>query len=794
MSSLTPAIIIATLCLYQSKVLSQDGWLIEQGSPWSFDGKTLRCSGNQGADSRVMYDRPLQANLLLDTKIQFSQESKRCNFGFAFRANTHERLVLRYYDKIESLELLHFHGDDWDRLSQSKTKIKLQPGKWYRLQLIALGSYVSARIWKSGTEAPFWQLHARVEYIRPGQVGVVVHDAGNFSFKEFSCHDDHKLIDQFRKNISDKRKAELEKLRSALKLAVAPESFSIPGTGFRRIEIALFAENDRAVLPGKLTWSISGITNEKSINVSDYIGKRLFLEIAEPFETQTLKVQFSVDDQLTLNAKTEVAPEQLHPYRYYVTRCVDTLLKHGRDHYGPEHSPLMMAVLDTTTLRSPEEPEKLDALVRLEGRLHRRGERGSNLWYDQSLIKAMRQLSEIKNDPRYAIAAKEYTEYFLAKCRKRKDNSHHYHTGLPAWGSHIYWNCFAEKPGGDLDGSGPHEILVFIPDWQFMYSVSPGEVQAIADAVWEHHIVDKETGRHNRHDDGNPGCDFAFSGSSFVQLFASLYKLTGKQRYLDQAKTVAGWHWNNRNKSTNLVADCPGLSSRYDGQHCFTTVAGPHALALLEASRISGDDYFKNAAIGYIKAFDEYGWDENEQSYFAMLKLDGKPVGGQAKGEGYDAYAPYGHVNVWRTTFFSYEFTLAAAQAAITAYELSGNNESSRDPELLAIAKRWATAIENEMPAKTGRRWKAELEQDMPMAKKTGGAYAEDYGRAILFFNQLHRATNDPHYNTVARKLADDAIKKLFHNGLFKGHPAKPYYETTNGVGILLWALLQLEE
>ena len=30
-------------------------------------------------------------------------------------------------------------------------------------------------------------------------------------------------------------------------------------------------------------------------------------------------------------------------------------------------------------------------------------------------------------------------------------------------------------------------------------------------------------------------------------------------------------------------------------------------------------------------------------------------------------------------------------------------------------------------------------------------------------------------------------------NGIFRGHPAKDYYEATNGVGLLLWALLELE-
>jgi hypothetical protein len=48
-----------------------------------------------------------------------------------------------------------------------------------------------------------------------------------------------------------------------------------------------------------------------------------------------------------------------------------------------------MAVLDADLLVSPEKPLPLDAFVRLEDRLHRRGERGSNLWYDQGLLRAL---------------------------------------------------------------------------------------------------------------------------------------------------------------------------------------------------------------------------------------------------------------------------------------------------------------------------------------------------------------------------------------------------------------------
>ena len=136
---------------------------------------------------------------------------------------------------------------------------------------------------------------------------------------------------------------------------------------------------------------------------------------------------------------------------------------------------------------------------------------------------------------------------------------------------------------------------------------------------------------------------------------------------------------------------------------------------------------------------------------------------------------------------------MSAAQTAILAYELSGNTTAERDTELLVIAKRWAEVVEQAMPPCTGRRWKDELEQSMPRAKEVTGAYAEDYGRAISFYVHLHRATDEKHYLDLANTLAKDAVCKLYHNGLFRGHPAKPYYETTNGVGLLLYALLELD-
>jgi hypothetical protein len=44
-----------------------------------------------------------------------------------------------------------------------------------------------------------------------------------------------------------------------------------------------------------------------------------------------------------------------------------------------------------------------------------------------------------------------------------------------------------------------------------------------------------------------------------------------------------------------------------------------------------------------------------------------------------------------------------------------------------------------------------------------------------------------------ARRFAQEAVSKLYYKGLFRGHPARPYYATTDGVGYLLVALLQLD-
>ena len=70
---------------------------------------------------------------------------------------------------------------------------------------------------------------------------------------------------------------------------------------------------------------------------------------------------------------------------------------------------------------------------------------------------------------------------------------------------------------------------------------------------------------------------------------------------------------------------------------------------------------------------------------------------------------------------------------------------------------------------------------------------AENYGRAISFFVNLNHATGESQHLRHTERLAHEAIGKLYVNGLFKGHAAKPYYQAADDVGILLHALMELD-
>ncbi len=59
--------------------------------------------------------------------------------------------------------------------------------------------------------------------------------------------------------------------------------------------------------------------------------------------------------------------------------------------------------------------------------------------------------------------------------------------------------------------------------------------------------------------------------------------------------------------------------------------------------------------------------------------------------------------------------------------------------------------------------------------------------------SQLPAASLDPQ-NVLDSGIQPEDVDRQSYKGLFRGHPAKPYYESINGVGDLLVGLLELHE
>ncbi len=143
------------------------------------------------------------------------------------------------------------------------------------------------------------------------------------------------------------------------------------------------------------------------------------------------------------------------PYLRAALRFVDTMLHHGTDHYGPEHSPLFAAMLDLDTLSLPVQvwpeefrPNRAGLMVSIGHgfpfppvgvRAIDRSPTGNNLEHDLTLLRAMEELTDITGDRRYAQHVEDALRYWLKRCQSPE-------TGLLPSGEHLSW-CFLRERG-----------------------------------------------------------------------------------------------------------------------------------------------------------------------------------------------------------------------------------------------------------------------------------------------------------------------------------------------------------
>ncbi len=487
-----------------------------------------------------------------------------------------------------------------------------------------------------------------------------------------------------------------------------------------------------------------------------------------------------------LHAADCAAPEEQRPYASYVEQCIDTLMAHGTDRYGDVHTPLLVSILDVTSRTCPRRPAALDEDFRVIRR-DRRSPAGSNLLTDQPVLKTMHALSGITGNGDYAAFADRYAAYVMKHLVDEQ--------GFFWWGWHRHYDVFTDTRKGHNPNRAawgtrvfPHEIhAIHGIAWDRLRAVNAAAVTGEIDAVWRWHVIDKKSGEINRHGDGNRGCDFTMSAGAFIEAFAFMYAETGQRQWLDRAGLIADYYWKRRDPETDCLPERPNAGKkRFDGGSFVTTVPGLYCHSLLRAWEMTKEKRFRDHAVAYLKAYARHGFDAKSGMFRGALKLDGTPYPGPRIKKGYARYEPRGHLDLWEPYVAGYQYAVYTAQAYVYAWALTG------EPVFLTTAKRFAAWIRNTPPGtpESANTWY----DDYAAGPGRKGTYAGKYGRTISFFLHLYVVTGERRCLDDARALADTAVEKLYHKGLFRGHPAKPCYEAVDGVGYLLYALLVLDQ
>ena len=408
------------------------------------------------------------------------------------------------------------------------------------------------------------------------------------------------------------------------------------------------------------------------------------------------------------------------------------------------------SVVDVRTGRYPEGDHVPRRVYRLIG-----APRGSTLYWDQPMIVAAYGISEETGQARYAEAADRYIDKFLSRCVAD--------TGMFRWGNHAYYDVFRNEVV-EFHG-GHHELRPITPAWEVFWQRDPEKVANYIRTMADRHVYAAAAGGFNRHDDGQKGHAFIEAGGILSESLAWLYSKTGDRGTLETALRIAGYSYGHRDPTTAIVPNEPDMG-RWDSKVC-TTEIGLWAQCLLRANLYTDCDDFVAMARDSVAAYMENAFDKESGKFFGQVGVrDGMPVIPEQPG-----YWPRKYSDPWNTDQWpTHDYPMSVAEACLSLYGIAG------DQAFLQGARRWAVAAVETRPGRGGTL-----------------AYAENYGRCIHFLTRAGLLLEEDRHLADARTLADEAVDCLWEDGMFQGYPGEHLYESVDGVGFLLLALMFLD-
>lgn len=494
--------------------------------------------------------------------------------------------------------------------------------------------------------------------------------------------------------------------------------------------------------------------------------------------------------QTTQEAKIPSAENE--KYLYVVQRTIDSLLVNARDIYGKEHSGMILSILgcvDGKPLKESDFTRTADDSYILESVVYqdtiilplppfgvRKGDRtglgGSNANLQFDLYRAMEHLSRINKDPKYQAAANDALIDFL-------QITQHPETGLLAWGEHLYWNCFEDCLGDQLNTNKIHEPKRKFLYFDYLYSVDPDRTIKYARGLWDHQIADKNTGdfsRHTRYDFHNPGtgADFPKEGSYFIDTWARAYEKTKDPEFLRAITTIANRFLMRTNDIGLLDFDSSGKPDRINW--CVTL---PLVSMVIESE--NSIKYVDEETARVLKTLVEkldkgflslsHDIENPDKGFICYTYTDsGKPRPLERKNSnGYSRHWGMGY-GIKTTSMFGLLANTRQEQLK------EGKKADAYRGMVIQAAKAYQSISPDPINA---------------------DIWAVEYGMAILLEIAAYRLTNDNSFLLTAQNLADQAITVFWKDGQYaipKASSLTNYYDCISGPDTLILALLALHE
>jgi len=190
----------------------------------------------------------------------------------------------------------------------------------------------------------------------------------------------------------------------------------------------------------------------------------------------TVGLALVVSTSLCFSAESSISGEE-SKYLQAVQEFADNVLKHGRDTYGPKHTPLFVDGLnihthDPVKWISPKGGNVLTATETEKWIL-------SNFASQQTLLRTLDGLSAITGDTKYRDAAKQAIKYAFENLRAPN--------GLLYWGHAAAYDAQHDKI---YALNNTHTLKIHYPYYELMWQVDSDKTKQFIEAFWSAHVLD----------------------------------------------------------------------------------------------------------------------------------------------------------------------------------------------------------------------------------------------------------------------------------------------------------------